>query len=308
MTSDKQAQELIENIEAGVRNGTLDLSDETLTGRDGHTFDINRIHPEGVQNVSPSELFDFTDDEVAATLQGNEGALLRPSTNKPYNIAPRSNDETAQVRFAAQAQAAIMNPQARQMLDPNASSNFKNLLDAMRDLPVPDATVWVDNRRVVVPGEVITVPNNVPKKGSLKLLEQLLGGDCKGDKRNVDGTLERCDCPTHQVCRVAQSFGLRDKPVLWLSQHLFTETRKKEVRKLIPLGDDFKPENDGDDNAPAPKAIATLFSYSNAEPLMLLSEARNRNILDVFRIITGHIVKVNMELTRPKEYDDRFAM
>lgn len=308
MTTDRQARELVDNIDAAVAEGRLDLSDEQLSERDGLKFDINRIHPDGVQNLSPSEVFDYTEDQIEATLQGNEGALLRPSTHKPFSRPRRTSDEDAQVRTAAQALAAISNPASMQRLDPNAASTYKNLLEAMKDLPVPDSTVWVDNRRVTVPGEVITVPNNIPKKGAIRLLEQLLGGECKGDKRHADGTMTKCECPTHKVCRTAQSFGMRDKPHVWLSQHLYTDSKRKEVKLMIARGNDYNPDADGRDEAPAPKAIATLFSWANSEPLMELAESKQRNILDVFRQIVNHIVTTNMELTRPKEFDDRFAM
>ena len=291
-TSMKQAAHEELDLEA-----PQDLSDDIM--REGERFSRPTV------NVPLESIMEDTEG-LQATLQGEEGALLLPSQNPPYALPPRSEQQEQSVRFAAQAQAALRNPECKKQLDPMQKSTLESIAKAMNDTPNSDITTWVENRRVVIPGEVMSVPNKLNQKKSLKLLEALLGGTCTGDKRSPDGKVDMCTCPTHNVARAAQSKGFRDKPLLWLSQHLYAESTKRDLRRAIPKDFPYDPQIDGDKEAVAPKAISSLFSEETTERLMDLADINQVSILCVLRYLTKRICDHNAEMIKPKDYSGQY--
>jgi len=266
------------------------------------------FNPGGDRLNMPLESFLDDTNGLSATFQGEEGAMLRPSDAPPSSLPPRTAQQEAHVRNVAQAAATLANPRARDVIDPNLQAVLANLVQKARELPTPDVAAWVDHRRVVLSGAVISVPNKIPRKKALEVLEALLQapGDCKGDKRYPDGRVDACPCPTHNVVRMAQWNGFREKPHLWLSQHLAVEVGRDEVWDRLPDTLPYDDRQDGDIRAIAPRVLVSMFSGETTRDLMRLAKMHSASVISVFRVLTARICAEARRQKTPQEYTGQF--
>lgn len=319
--------------------GTIEGRDNVMEEQALDRGDYRHVRPEhqGAANISLGEVLrELGTDENQANLEGDPMALGFPSTHKPYNSPPRSRNDMEEmpIRSAGQMAAAMANHKSKMMMDPGARANAQAILNELREMPAPDATTWIANKRVVVPGEVISVPNKLHnpvtnQDKALGFVDRILGigADCTGDKRdtklNLDtgkfeysrGDLVRCPCLAHRLKRNAQQFGLLHKPINWVGQHMFqiceralSRSRVKTDREIVPMGTSYDPYTDGDPEATYPKAMAALFSLEVADRIMQIAETRNQSIVNVLRILATRICDEQEAIARPKEYTGKYDM
>lgn len=244
---------------------------------------------------------------INATLQGDPKAMENYSTSPVEPLPPRPTEMNNKLIAAAQAQAALNNPRTREKLDPTQAATLKHMQDVMSDMPGPDITTYIDNRRMTLPSSVIDAPNRLDRQRSLKLVEALAGEQCVGDKRFAGGKVEPCVCLTHKVARAAQQWGFRDKPGVWLSQHMAVETRKRDRWKEIKVERfNFDPLQDADINSPGPKAAAMLFGRETAEDVMFMAELNNVSTVTIIRELITRICDTSVALKTPLDYTGQF--
>lgn len=247
-----------------------------------------------------------------ADLRGDEAAFDYVSDAPPTHGVPRSDAEDQRVKEAATIAATLKNPRARNMVK---AADLKNLEDIYRQsasLPVADIQTYVKGKKVNVDGSVIAIINTLDKRTSLVAIERFLqaADACKGDKRiiNADGSksVEPCPCPTHRLARCAQATGFRDKPLVWLNQHLQVELQNFDAFRLLPEDGTWQASIDETRAEKSiPMAMAQLIGPANVQ--LLQSLCRNKcSIMTGLRIFVEKICTQAEEIRKPTDYAHRF--
>ena len=166
-----------------------------------------------------------------------------------------------------------------------------DIADAMKDLPTPDAVTYADKRKVMIPSEVRDVPNKLSKEKSMILLEKIVG-----------------DKLAAQAILCAQTGGqiFFQKPALWLSQRLSYELSKRDIYDKVDLIKDYDAEQDANNEAIAPKALAMLFSWHVVEQLQIVARVRQIGLIHATKLMIERICEQAVEEKRPKDYSEKY--
>jgi hypothetical protein len=213
-------------------------------------------------------------DFDASALETDPNAFRRISTAK-IEAAPvaYSDDQLRRVRSAAQAQAALSNPEALSTLDEGSRAQLANIAQATRDVPSPDVTTSIDNQRITIPGEVLSTATSLGKRKSLHLLEQLVGEKL-----------------VYKVCKAARHSGplFIQKPILWLSQMIAVEIEKDDADEIVAKDTTYVEERDGDKAVPQ-DAMSRLFTYRSAKKIGNLARYNNTSVLHVLNVLINKV-------------------
>jgi hypothetical protein len=165
------------------------------------------------------------------------------------------------------------------------------IAEAMKDLPTPDAITFSDGRKRLIPSEVRDIPNKLAKQKSMMLLEKIIGTKL-----------------TAEVLLCARSSGVCffQKPALWLAQVLAYELSKRAFYDNVAEIKDYNAEEDANNEAIAPQALARLFSWHVVEELQMLARIRQISLIHATKIMVERVCEVTKENKKPKDYSEKY--
>lgn len=238
---------------------------------------------------------------VMAELQTDDSALnTDPRALENYSTAPCEAANIAATpelegkwQSASTIAATLENPKgmniARLPLDQRRQ--LAEIAEAMKDIPTPDAITYSDGRKRLIPSEVRDVPNKLAKQKSMLLLEKIVGKEL-----------------TAKTVICARSHGVTffQKPALWLAQALAYELSKRQFYDKVEELKDYNAEEDANNEAVAPQALAKLFSWTVVEELQMLARIRQISLIHASKIMIERVCTVSIEEKKPRDFSEKY--
>jgi len=238
---------------------------------------------------------------ILAELQTDDSALnTDPRALENYSTAPCEAANIAATpelegkwQSASTIAATLDNPKgmniARLPLDQRRQ--LAEIAEAMKDIPTPDAITYSDGRKRLIPSEVRDIPNKLAKNKSMLLLEKIVGKEL-----------------TAKVVICARSHGVTffQKPCLWLAQVLAYELSKRQFYDKVEEIKDYNAEEDANNEAVAPQALAKLFSWTVVEELQMLARIRQISLIHASKIMIERVCAVSIEEKKPKDFSEKY--
>lgn len=281
----------VEDIQQEVASDSAYLSDEIEiatagSGRSGATFDVKPQHTPSLGAV----LATVGQDESA--MKTDPRALENMSTDPCIESAViYTETQKAHIAGASAIQATLDNPKGMMeaKIPIDARRQLAEISEAMKSLPTPDAVTFSDHRKVIIPGEVRDVPNQLSKVQALKLIEAIVG-----------------EALTAKVVKCAMGNGFVAKPHLWLSQRLAYEASGRRIWDQIQPLDNYDESQDGNKEAVIPKALTKLFSDEVTDKFMSIASARRISLLHCTKIMIERVCEKAIQEKAPKEFTEKY--
>lgn len=283
-----------EELESGIlRNADGSVSDEIEVDH-GNPTDAKFVQP-AVGVPTRGQVLEALGQDDGVLTNLDPKALERESTAPCVASAVVMTDEMeSKVIAAGMIQTALESPTALNNARISMASRkelSQRLVEASKEMPTPDSVTFVDNRRVIIPAEVRDVPNRLSKKGSMKVLELIVGEPL-----------------CLKVMKIARQSGVCffNKPCLWLAQRLAQELGKRMLWERIDIGNEYEETDDGNNNSEICKAIAGLFSYHVMEQMQVICATRRISMVRCAKILIDRVCDIAIDEKAPKDYVEKY--
>jgi hypothetical protein len=287
---DKVYVQDIESLPVDEQGNPTDEIEEPTAGI-GKAGAVFAQQPQNVPNLG----------QVLTELKADDSALnTDPRALENYSTAPCEAANIAATpelegkwQSASTVAATLENPKgmniARLPLDQRRQ--LSEIAEAMKDIPTPDAITYSDGRKRLIPSEVRDVPNKLPKHKSMLLLEKIIGKEL-----------------TAKVVICARTHGVTffQKPALWLAQVLAYELSKRQFYDKVEELKDYNSEEDANNEAVAPQALAKLFSWTVVEELQMLARIRHISLIHATRIMVELVCSQSIEDRKPRDFSEKY--
>ena len=281
-----------EQLEEGIlRNPDGSVSDE-LEIAHGNPQDLTKFAQHAVGPLSRGALLEHLEQDESV-FHTDSKALEREST-APVVASPviMSDELESKVVGAGMLQATLETPAAMNAakISPlDRKELAKALLDARNQLPTPDATTYIDHRRVVLPAEVRDTPNQLTKAASMKILEIIIGQHM-----------------ALKVAKCARQNGFNAKPLLWLAQRVAAECKKRQLWKQLDKAGTYNEQEDGNKDSEICQAVERLFSSFVFDELYQLCELKRISMRQCVMVMVDRVCDQAIQERAPKDYVEKY--
>jgi len=283
----------VDQIEAGVlRNADGSECDE-IEDNHGNPLDAKfQQPPVGVPTRGAlMEQLGIDENVFNVDAKAYERESTAPCIASPVVM---TDELESKVLAAGMIQSALETPQAMNKAGISLTERKQlagRLSDARRELPTPDAVTFIDNRRVILPGEVRDIPNALPKQLSMKVLELIVGPHL---------------CLKMVKCARQAGVCFYQKPCLWLAQRLAQELSKRRIWEKIEVCDEYVESDDGNKDSEICKAIGQLFSYHVMEQMQVVCATRGISMQRCAKILIDRVCDIAIAEKAPKDYVEKY--
>lgn len=283
-----------EQLEEGINRNADGSENDDLEIDHGSRQGVNFAQPaQGV--MSKGRLVEEYGVDFEQISAADPKAYEREST-APCVASPVVMTEEVEnkVMAAGMLQSALQNPQAlssARVANSDRQQLARMLDQVSRELPTPDATTYIDNRRVIIPAEVRDVPNILPKVLSMKVLEMLIGEHL---------------CLKVVKCARQAGVCFYQKPCLWVSQRLSQELSKRRIWEKITIEPGDYDDKEETNESAVYQAVAKLFSHHVAEQMQVVCATRRISMHRCLKILIDRVCEIALDEKAPKDYTEKY--